>query len=176
MHFITPLATNARTNNRHLRESNDALLSIVSYPVRGFPHFANQRGDLAPLQYRRSRIAPVPEGVLTALRRARGRPPCILHLPLAIAGDWQGVRLRVLPIPQIIGGPTRVVAKISFPPAPEALETLRGELSTFVCDGAYADGLARILQAFPGSVGKSGSAPAVWISGFYACSQINSDW
>jgi hypothetical protein len=59
------------------------------------------------------------------------------------------------------------VAKISFPPASEAMETLRGELSTFVCDGAYADGLARILQAFLGSVGKSGSAPAVWISGFY---------
>lgn len=59
------------------------------------------------------------------------------------------------------------VAKISFPPTPEAMETLRGELSTFVCDGAYADGLTRILQAFLGSVGRSGSAPAVWISGFY---------
>jgi hypothetical protein len=59
------------------------------------------------------------------------------------------------------------VAKISFPPTPEAMETLRAELSTFVCDGAYANGLARILEAFLGSVGKGGGAPAVWISGFY---------
>ncbi|WP_027565284.1 BREX system P-loop protein BrxC [Bradyrhizobium sp. URHA0013] len=59
------------------------------------------------------------------------------------------------------------VAKISFPPALEAMETLKGELSTFVCDGAYADGLSRILQAFLGSVGNAGSSPAVWISGFY---------
>ena len=59
------------------------------------------------------------------------------------------------------------VAKTSFPPTPEALETLRGELTTFVCDGAYANGLARILEAFLGSVGRGSSAPAVWISGFY---------
>jgi hypothetical protein len=59
------------------------------------------------------------------------------------------------------------VAKISFPPAPEALDTLRSELSTFVCDGAYANGLARILEAFLGAIGKGGGAPAVWISGFY---------
>lgn len=59
------------------------------------------------------------------------------------------------------------VAKIQFPPAADAVQTLRGELETFVCDGAYADGLARILEAFLGSVSKGGSAPAVWISGFY---------
>ncbi|WP_436637658.1 BREX system P-loop protein BrxC [Microbaculum sp. FT89] len=59
------------------------------------------------------------------------------------------------------------VAKISFPPGPEAMDTLRGELSTFVCDGAYANGLARILEGFLGSIGKGGGAPAVWISGFY---------
>lgn len=59
------------------------------------------------------------------------------------------------------------VAKISFPPTPEAMDTLRGELSTFVCDGAYANGLARILEGFLGSVGKGSGAPAVWISGFY---------
>ena len=59
------------------------------------------------------------------------------------------------------------VAKISVPPAPEAMGTLRGELSTFVCDGAYADGLARILEGFLGSIGKGSGAPAVWISGFY---------
>ena len=59
------------------------------------------------------------------------------------------------------------VAKTSFPPTPEALETLRGELTTFVCDGAYANGLARILEAFLGSIGRGSSAPAVWISGFF---------
>ncbi|WP_440658528.1 BREX system P-loop protein BrxC [Ensifer adhaerens] len=59
------------------------------------------------------------------------------------------------------------VAKIQFPPAPEGLDTLRGELETFVCDGAYAEGLNRILEAFLGSVSKGGSAPAVWVSGFY---------
>ena len=59
------------------------------------------------------------------------------------------------------------VAKTSFPPTREALETLRGELTTFVCDGAYANGLERILEAFLGSVGHGNSAPAVWISGFY---------
>lgn len=59
------------------------------------------------------------------------------------------------------------IAKISYPPDPETLETLRDELSTFVCDGAYAKGLARILEAFLGATGKGGSAPAVWISGFF---------
>ncbi|WP_366656606.1 BREX system P-loop protein BrxC [Fodinicurvata sp. EGI_FJ10296] len=59
------------------------------------------------------------------------------------------------------------VAKTSFPPTAEALETLRGELETFVCDGAYANGLARILEAFLGSVGHGGTAPSVWVSGFY---------
>src|SRR6185295_12269142 len=58
------------------------------------------------------------------------------------------------------------VAKISFPPSPEAVDTLRGELSTFVCDGAYANGLTRILEAFLGSATKGGTAPATWISGF----------
>lgn len=59
------------------------------------------------------------------------------------------------------------VAKITFPPPPDALETLRGELLTFVCDGAYASGLSRILNAFLGAAGRGGDAPAVWISGFY---------
>lgn len=59
------------------------------------------------------------------------------------------------------------VAKISFPPNAEAREVLRGELKTFVCDGAYANGLSRILEAFLGSLGKGMNSPAVWISGFY---------
>lgn len=63
--------------------------------------------------------------------------------------------------------PNEGVAKISFPPSREALQTLRGELETFVCDGKYAEGLSRILEAFLASAGKGGGAPAVWISGFY---------
>lgn len=59
------------------------------------------------------------------------------------------------------------VAKITFPPTPEASETLRGELTTFVCDGAYADGVARTLEAFLGSIAGGSNAPAVWISGFF---------
>lgn len=59
------------------------------------------------------------------------------------------------------------VAKISFPPAQDGLETLRSELSTFVCDGAYAQGLAKILNAYLAAAGRGGSAPAVWISGFF---------
>ena len=59
------------------------------------------------------------------------------------------------------------VAKISFPPSPEASETLRGELTTFVCDGAYANGVVRTLEAFLGSIAGGSNAPAVWISGFF---------
>lgn len=58
------------------------------------------------------------------------------------------------------------VAKTSHPPSPEAMAVLRGELQTFVCDGAYAAGLARILDAFLRSAGR-GSGTAVWISGFF---------
>jgi hypothetical protein len=59
------------------------------------------------------------------------------------------------------------VAKISFPPTEESLETIRGELSTFVCDGAYGKGLCKILEGYLGSLGKGKTTPAVWISGFY---------
>ncbi|WP_293405433.1 BREX system P-loop protein BrxC [Phenylobacterium sp.] len=58
------------------------------------------------------------------------------------------------------------VAKLVVPSPPEMQQVLRGELSTFVCDGRYAEGLTRILEAFLGGVGK-GTAPAVWVSGFY---------
>lgn len=59
------------------------------------------------------------------------------------------------------------VAKISFPPTPEAKETLRSELSMFVCDGEYAHGLSRILEAYLTSLSRGSNSPAVWISGFY---------
>lgn len=58
------------------------------------------------------------------------------------------------------------VAKLVVPSPPEMQPVLRGELSTFVCDGHYAEGLTRILESFLGGIGK-GTAPAVWVSGFY---------
>ena len=45
-------------------------------------------------------------------------------------------------------------------------DTLREELSNFVCEGQYADGMLRILEAFLGRVGSTGQSGA-WVSGFY---------
>ncbi len=61
------------------------------------------------------------------------------------------------------------VAKVRLPTDAADLTVLRGELQTFVCDGAYEEGLTRILEAFLGAGAGSGGgdAPAVWISGFY---------
>jgi hypothetical protein len=42
----------------------------------------------------------------------------------------------------------------------------RGELRTFVCEGRYADGTARILESFCRDLGKT-SQQAAWVSGFY---------
>ena len=49
----------------------------------------------------------------------------------------------------------------------QALETLRYELETFVCDGEYEKGLDKILDTFLGNVGTGNEQPGVWISGFY---------
>ncbi|HEY2480620.1 MAG TPA: hypothetical protein VGI30_00290, partial [Caulobacteraceae bacterium] len=56
------------------------------------------------------------------------------------------------------------VAKARLPPARDDMATLRGELQTFVCDGAYGAGLTRIIEGF---LGAKGDVPAAWISGFY---------
>ena len=45
-------------------------------------------------------------------------------------------------------------------------ETLRYELSHFVCEGQYKDGIVRILESYVGNIG-SASQLAAWISGFY---------
>ena len=47
-----------------------------------------------------------------------------------------------------------------------ALQELRGELSTFVCEGQYADGIQRILTSFLASQSQT-SQKAAWVSGFY---------
>ncbi len=43
---------------------------------------------------------------------------------------------------------------------------LRGELSTFVCEGQYADGIRRILESYLGGL-NAASQKGAWVSGFY---------
>jgi hypothetical protein len=59
------------------------------------------------------------------------------------------------------------VAKLTFPPDDDALPRLKGELQTFVCDGAYADGLGRILDRYNAALASGNDVPGVWISGFF---------
>ena len=42
----------------------------------------------------------------------------------------------------------------------------RGELTSFVCEGRYSDGIVRIVESFTRDIGKS-SQQAAWVSGFY---------
>ena len=48
----------------------------------------------------------------------------------------------------------------------EQLKTLRFELETFVCDGEYARGLERIMNAYLDGLNKP-EQQAVWVSGFF---------
>jgi len=57
-------------------------------------------------------------------------------------------------------------ARISDESDPKAREELRGELSTFVCEGQFSDGLIRILRSFLENLGRT-SQKGVWVSGFY---------
>jgi hypothetical protein len=45
-------------------------------------------------------------------------------------------------------------------------ETLREELTNFVCEGQYASGMQRILDSYLGNLGNT-SQPAAWVSGFF---------
>jgi hypothetical protein len=47
-----------------------------------------------------------------------------------------------------------------------ALDELRGELSTFVCEGQYADGIQKIIRSYLDGLGKT-NQKAVWVSGFF---------
>ncbi len=58
------------------------------------------------------------------------------------------------------------VAKVTSGQTSAELDTLRYELTNFVCDGQYADGLARILSTYLGHLDKS-EQPGVWVSGFF---------
>lgn len=48
---------------------------------------------------------------------------------------------------------------------PRALAELRGELSTFVCEGQFAEGIIKILSSFLGNLARP-SQRAAWVSGF----------
>jgi hypothetical protein len=63
------------------------------------------------------------------------------------------------------------IAKVLFPPDDEQKAILREQLQTFVCEGAYADGLRRMLEAFNAAAGRRVDVPAAWISGFYGSSK-----
>ncbi|NHN36564.1 BREX system P-loop protein BrxC [Pseudomaricurvus alcaniphilus] len=59
------------------------------------------------------------------------------------------------------------VAEVKDDTSTQALNTLRYELETFVCDGEYEKGLDKILSTFLINVDKGSEQPGVWISGFY---------
>jgi hypothetical protein len=58
------------------------------------------------------------------------------------------------------------VAEVKDTGTPEELRTLCYELQTFVCEGQYAKGLQRILDAYLRNL-KNPEQPAVWVSGFF---------
>ena len=58
------------------------------------------------------------------------------------------------------------VAKVTSGESTAELETLRYELTNFVCDGQYAEGLTRILGTYLGHLDKP-EQPGVWVSGFF---------
>lgn len=62
--------------------------------------------------------------------------------------------------------PNDGVAKVVAPRTPAEYEVLRYELSSFVCDGEYRQGMERILTAYLGNLARP-AQPAVWVSGFY---------
>ncbi len=59
------------------------------------------------------------------------------------------------------------VAEVKDDTSKQALETLRYELETFVCDGEYKKDLDNILNTFLTNVANGSEQPGIWISGFY---------
>ena len=58
------------------------------------------------------------------------------------------------------------VAYVSDDMTDQALDVLRYELDTFICDGQYEDGLNHILRTYLNNINQP-MQPSVWISGFY---------
>ena len=61
--------------------------------------------------------------------------------------------------------PNLGVAKVGDGADEAAIKTLRHELKSFVCDGAYENGLYLILDSYLKNIGSQ--QPAAWVSGFY---------
>lgn len=57
-------------------------------------------------------------------------------------------------------------ARLSEDGGERVIEELRGELSTFVCEGQYADGIQRIISSYLGDLNKT-RQKGVWVSGFF---------
>lgn len=57
-------------------------------------------------------------------------------------------------------------ARIVDTQSERAMEELRGELSTFVCEGQYADGIQRIIRSFLDDLART-SQKGAWVSGFF---------
>ena len=58
------------------------------------------------------------------------------------------------------------VASVNDEKTKQALEVLRYELETFVCDGQYEKGLSHILETYLKNIDQA-QQPAVWVSGFF---------
>ena len=58
------------------------------------------------------------------------------------------------------------VAKVTSGLSDPELKTLRYEITSFVCEGQYAQGMERILHSYLTHLDKS-EQPGVWVSGFY---------
>jgi hypothetical protein len=62
--------------------------------------------------------------------------------------------------------PNGGVAQVGQPETDQQWKVLRWELTSFVCDGQYAQGLDRILSSFLASLDQP-QQPAAWVSGFF---------
>jgi hypothetical protein len=62
--------------------------------------------------------------------------------------------------------PNLGVARVARPDSEQEWEKLHFELSHFVSDGEYGEGLERVLSTFLTYIGQA-KQPAVWVSGFY---------
>ncbi|MDD4247746.1 MAG: BREX system P-loop protein BrxC [Methanosarcina sp.] len=58
------------------------------------------------------------------------------------------------------------VASVNDDKTRQAMEVLRYELDTFVCDGQYQKGLEHILETYLKNINEA-QQPGVWVSGFY---------
>lgn len=58
------------------------------------------------------------------------------------------------------------VANVNDDTSDQALNVLRYELETFVCDGQYEKGMSHILETYLKNIDQA-QQPAVWVSGFY---------